>query len=84
LAFTPVLSPKELLDDEQIKSREYFARIDHPKMGHVTYPGAPAKLNGTPWRPGRAPLLGEHNEEILGKLGISKQELADLHNQGII
>jgi CoA:oxalate CoA-transferase len=84
LAFTPVLSPKELLDDEQIKSREYFARIDHPKMGQVTYPGAPAKLNGTPWRPGRAPLLGEHNEEILGKLNISKQELVDLHNQGII
>jgi crotonobetainyl-CoA:carnitine CoA-transferase CaiB-like acyl-CoA transferase len=84
LAFTPVLSPKELLDDEQIKAREFFAETDHPKMGHVTYPGAPAKLNGTPWKPGRAPLLGEHNEEILSKLDISKQELASLHKQGII
>jgi len=84
LAFTPVLSPEELLEDEQIKAREFFAKVDHPVMGEVTYPGAPAKLSGSPWQAGRAPLLGEHNEEIYGEIGYTKESLAKLKKKGIL
>jgi CoA:oxalate CoA-transferase len=84
MAFTPVLSPRELLDDEQLKARDFFARADHPVMGKVTYPGAPAKLSETPWRGGKAPLLGEHNEEVYGRLGYAKEELVRLRQQGVI
>lgn len=84
LAFTPVLSPEELMDDEQIKAREFFAKVTHPVMGEVTYPGAPAKLSGSPWRAGRAPLLGEHNEEIYGEIGYTKESLAELKKKGIL
>ena len=84
LAFTPVLNPEEMMNDEQIQAREYFAETDHPVMGKVKYPGAPAKLNGSPWQAGRAPLLGEHNEEIYGKIGCNKEQLSALKKKGII
>ena len=84
LAFTPVLSPKELLDDEQIQAREFFASVEHPVMGEVTYPGAPAKLGDSPWRAGRAPLLGEHNGEILGQLGYTENDINQMGAEGII
>jgi len=84
LAFTPVLSPGELLEDEQLKARGFFAEANHPVMGKVTYPGAPAKLSETPWQAGRAPLLGEHNEEVYGRLGYAKEELVRLREGGVI
>lgn len=84
LAFTPVLSPAELFEDEQIKAREFFAEADHPAMGKVVYPGAPAKLSETPWQAGRPPLLGEHNKEVYERLGYAKEELIKLREEGVI
>lgn len=84
LAFTPVLSPGELLEDEQLKAREFFAEANHPVMGEVTYPGAPVKLSETAWRVGRAPLLGEHNEEIYSRFGYAKEDLVRLREGGVI
>jgi len=84
LGFTPVLTPGELLEDEQLRAREFFAKANHPVMGEVTYAGAPAKLSGSRWSPGRPPLLGEHNQEIYGGLGYSKEDLVKLQKQGLI
>jgi crotonobetainyl-CoA:carnitine CoA-transferase CaiB-like acyl-CoA transferase len=84
LAFTPVLSPGELAADEQIQARKFMARFEHPEMGEVTYPGAPAKLGESPWKAGRAPTLGEHNLEILGRLGYDNESLGKLKAEGII
>lgn len=84
LAFTPVLGPGELQDDEQIRAREFFAEVEHPVMGRVRYPGAPAKLNGSPWKAGKAPLLGEHNTEIYTGLGYTQEELSELKEKGVI
>ncbi len=84
LAFTPVLNPEEVINDEQIQARDFFAEVEHPVMGKVKYPGAPAKLNGSPWQAGRAPLLGEHNEEIYGSIGYSEKQLSELRKKGII
>lgn len=53
-------------------------------MGRVSYPGAPAKLSVSPWKPGRAPLLGEHNREVYGRVGISERALAELHGRGVV
>jgi CoA:oxalate CoA-transferase len=84
LAFTPVLNPEEVMNDEQIKAREFFADAEHPVMGIVKYPGAPAKLNGSPWQAGRAPLLGEHNNEIFGRIDYDEEKLSELKKKGII
>jgi len=82
--FHAILSPRELTEDQQIQAREFLAQTEHPVMGDVTYPGTPAKLSESPWQIGRAPLLGEHTEEILGQLGFTVEALTRLRAAGVI
>ena len=64
--FQPVNNMRNLAESEQLEARGYFVKIDHPEAGEFRYPGAPAKLSKTPWRMDRpAPLLGEHNVEVV-------------------
>jgi len=82
----PVRTVKELVADEQLAYRNFFTEIDHPVAGRFKYPGAPYKLSVTPWEiKRRAPLLGEHNEEVYGQLlGFNRQELVNMKQAGII
>jgi crotonobetainyl-CoA:carnitine CoA-transferase CaiB-like acyl-CoA transferase len=83
--FGYVASPREMVDSPQLRERAYFAEVDHPRAGTLTYPGAPYKMSETPWQAGRAPLLGEHNEEVYcGRLGLTRAELVDLSRAGVI
>lgn len=85
MPLTVVPNPQQIFDLPQHKAREYFVDIDHPAVGKLTYPGAPFKLAETPWRSGRAPLLGENNEDIYcGRLGYSKEQLTGLKAEGVI
>ena len=84
LAFTPVLTPGELEEDEQLKAKGFFVKTQHPVMGEVTYPGDPFKMSETPARVGKAPLLGEDNDSIYSGLGFSKEDLLTLTEQKII
>ena len=81
-----VHSPAEVLASEQYTARGYFADIDHPVIGEATYPGAPFIMSETPWRAETpAPLLGEHNREILcGRLGLSLDDLNLLTASGVV
>lgn len=81
-----VTTPKDLLASEQLKAREFFTEVEHPEMGKVKCPAAPYRYSKTPWRVARpAPLLGEHNEEILcQRLGYPKEELARMRGAGLI
>ena len=85
LPFTQVLDIDEVVQDPHHASRGYFVDIEHPKAGKLRYPGAPFKMSQTPWRAGRAPLLGEHNEEIYcQRLGFSKEDLVKLREMKAI
>jgi crotonobetainyl-CoA:carnitine CoA-transferase CaiB-like acyl-CoA transferase len=84
LAFTPVLSAGELFEDPQLKARNFFDTTRHPRLGKIASPGSPAKLCKTPWLPGRAPLLGEHNREFYRGLGYTQREIKKLQSAGII
>lgn len=85
LPFAEVLDIDEVLEDPQLAAREFFVTIDHPRAGVLKYPGAPVKMSGTPWRAGRAPLHGEHNEEVfLGLLNYKRERLARLVEVGAI
>ena len=76
---------EDLLESPQFHDREYFVDIDHPFTGTIKYPGAPFKMSETPWQARRAPLLGEHNDEVYcGLLNFSKQELVMLRTLGVI
>jgi crotonobetainyl-CoA:carnitine CoA-transferase CaiB-like acyl-CoA transferase len=83
--FGYVASPEDMLNSPHLKAREYYVEVDHPVAGRLAYPGAPFKMSDSPWRAGRAPLLGEHNEEVYsGMLGYSRADMADLSRAGVI
>ncbi|QIZ01150.1 CoA transferase [Streptomyces sp. S1D4-11] len=58
--------------------------IDQPGIGKYLAPGLPVALDGISPRPERAPALGEHTDGLLGLLGFSEGEIADLHRRGIV
>jgi len=81
----PVTHPGELLDDPHFRERAFFVEVDHPEAGRLPYPGAPFRMSETPWRTGRAPLLGEHNEEVYcQRLGYSREDLVRLRERGVL
>jgi len=82
----PVRTVKEVVNDEQLAYRQFFTEIDHPVAGRFKYPGAPYKLTATPWEiKRRAPLLGEHNEEVYSRLeGFNKKDIEGLRRAGVI
>jgi crotonobetainyl-CoA:carnitine CoA-transferase CaiB-like acyl-CoA transferase len=82
-----IRSMDEIPSDEHLQDRNFFVEVEHPELGRsFTYPGAAAIYNASPWRISRrAPLVGEHNEEILcGELGLDLQELTLLAESGVI
>jgi formyl-CoA transferase len=83
----PVASVKEIFADPQHQARGFWQKIDHPELGiSIDYPGGFAKFSEGAcqiWR--RAPLIGEHNEEIYGgELGLTKEEMQKLKQEGVI
>jgi len=75
----------ELLASPQLAERLYFLEVDHPAAGKLIYPRGPFVLSETPWRSGRAPLLGEHNAAVFaGMLDYDRPDLECLHGNGVI
>jgi crotonobetainyl-CoA:carnitine CoA-transferase CaiB-like acyl-CoA transferase len=79
-----VATAKDLLESEQLAGRGFFAEVEHPRAGTWRYPAAPYQLSESAWTAERAPLLGEHNDEVLGQLGYDKAALVKLRQQGVI
>ena len=82
-----VRSPDELLEDGHLADRGFWVEVDHPELGRCfTYPGSAAIHNGSLWRISRrAPLVGEHNQEIFhDELGVDQAELACLAEAGVL
>ena len=86
VANSPILNIKQVVDDPHLNARGYFAEVEHPIIGKAKIPGIPFKLSETPGDVKRpSPLVGEHNELILGKyLGMSKEEVGRIRKQGVI
>jgi CoA:oxalate CoA-transferase len=76
----------QLVQDPHLKHRNMLIEVDHPIVGPVIYPGNPLKLEETPPQTlRRAPLLGEHNEEILKSvLHYSDKEIEVLREEKVI
>ncbi|MGI8795121.1 MAG: CoA transferase [Acidimicrobiia bacterium] len=75
------------LDDAQLRARNFFQAIDHPVVGEQEYPGWPMQFSSqgpSGWWPGPAPMLGQHNDEVLREIGVSDDELARLRAEGVI
>jgi crotonobetainyl-CoA:carnitine CoA-transferase CaiB-like acyl-CoA transferase len=62
-----VQTAADLLACPHLEAREFWSNIDHPATGKHKFPAELVKLSKTPVTiRRRAPLLGEHNAEVLG------------------
>jgi 2-methylfumaryl-CoA isomerase len=63
-----------------------FEELEHPGIGTYLMPGSPlafGAMDRVPVR--RAPLLGEHTEEVLADvLGLSGTDIGRLHDEGVV
>lgn len=82
---SPILSIEDIFNDPQYAARENIVEVEHPRLGKMKVPGVVPKFSETPGSiRHRAPELGEHNGEILGRLGLSEYEISELKQKGII
>ena len=87
LLIGPVNSARDLLENAQLRAREWYQQVEHPELGTtVTYPGPPYRHGETPARiRRRPPLLGEHTAEVLTTdLGLTREQVSMLMAAGVI
>jgi crotonobetainyl-CoA:carnitine CoA-transferase CaiB-like acyl-CoA transferase len=78
----PVLQPPDVIGNPSLQARGFFQTVDHPLCGPLPYPRPP--VTGR-FVTSAAPLLGQHNTEILGgSLGLTDQDLARLEDDDVI
>ena len=81
----PILSMKEISEEESLRETGTIVEVDHPKRGKYLSVGCPVKLSASPAKVERSPLLGEHTEEILkGELGYTDEALDEILNSGAV
>jgi benzylsuccinate CoA-transferase BbsE subunit len=82
-----VSSTKDITEDIQLRSRNFWTKIIHPELEEkVPYCGPFSPMTESPIELSqRAPLIGEHNHEIyVGELGLTEKEFTGLKKKGII
>jgi crotonobetainyl-CoA:carnitine CoA-transferase CaiB-like acyl-CoA transferase len=81
----PINTIAEVFDNPQIKHLGIPKQISHPKMGMSNLVGNPINMSSTPPKFFRAaPLLGEHTEQVLAKLGYDIDAVKELRASGVI
>ena len=87
IVLVPLNDARDVVNSPQLAARGFWEKVEHPELGEViTYPGFPVKMGDIPYRvQRRAPLIGEHNEDIYQKeLGLSKEEMVLLKTYGVV
>lgn len=79
-----VRNVKEVMESQHYQDRGFWTEIDHPKAGKFTYCRPPFIMSETETFVARAPLFGEHNQEIYDRLGYSAQDLIKLRETNVI
>jgi crotonobetainyl-CoA:carnitine CoA-transferase CaiB-like acyl-CoA transferase len=75
----------DIVADPHFADRHQVVSVETTDHGHLLQPGVVPLLTGTPGRiPGRAPLLGEHNDEVFAELGLSPAEIRGMRDAGLI
>jgi formyl-CoA transferase len=81
----PILSMKELIEDQSLRATGTVVEVDHPERGKYFSVGNPIKMSDSPTEVTRSPLLGEHTDEILRQvLGFTDHQVAEIHNSGAL
>lgn len=82
----PVLNPTDTLDHPYYLDRGMVRTVTDPLLGEVQVPGFPFKFSAQTELPDfEAPLLGEHNAEVLAALpGYDADRVAELERAGVL
>ena len=75
----PVLTMKELLNDESLRKSGSIVEVPHKERGTYFTVGSPIKFSDLKPEITGSPLLGEHTDDVLAELGYSQQQIAALH-----
>jgi crotonobetainyl-CoA:carnitine CoA-transferase CaiB-like acyl-CoA transferase len=85
IAVGPVNSVADILEDPQTRAREMIGELAHAEYGPLKVLGIPVKLSHTPGQLGAAPpRLGEHNRDVLRRLGYGDDQIAALTAGNVI
>ena len=72
----PINTYPEAFADPHVRSRRMVVEHDHPTLGRIQSLGSPIKMSDTPpLVERRAPLLGEHTEDVLREAGFSDEDI---------
>ncbi len=74
----------ELLNDPHLRARNMIVEVEHPVRGKYLSAGNPVRLSASDVPQTAAPLLGQHNLELLRELGYRDAEIAALKEEGVI
>lgn len=80
-----VYDTSEVINDAHLRERGVITEVEHPTRD--TYPmiGCPVRLSESSVEVTRAPLYGEHSDEIFSTLGeLSQQEIDELRSDKVI
>ena len=84
-AIAPIYSIEDIMHDPQYEALDSVISVEDPELGPIKMQNVLFRLSETPgevkWS---GPPLGEHNEEVFGKLGIDKEELETLAEKGVV
>jgi crotonobetainyl-CoA:carnitine CoA-transferase CaiB-like acyl-CoA transferase len=81
-----VTQPHNQPDLPPFQSRRFFEEVKHPVIGNSRYSTLPIRFERGPerWHTRHAPLLGEHNRELLRQLGLTSEDIDSLEAEGVI
>jgi crotonobetainyl-CoA:carnitine CoA-transferase CaiB-like acyl-CoA transferase len=81
-----VMQPHRQSELPQLAAREFFESVDHPVNGTIPHSTLPIRFSDGPSRlhVRHAPLLGQHNAELLAELGLTPDDIAALEAHGTI
>lgn len=81
----PVLKREEMFDHPQIINNQLISELDQPGVGKVRQARPAARFDQSPaLKPRPAPMLGQHNREILADLGYSSIEIDEFIKSDIV
>jgi len=81
----PIYKMDEVFADPQVQHMQCAVPVQHKRLGKQRLVGQGARLSRTPAVLAAAtPDLGEHTDEILGELGLSKAEIGKLRDKKVI
>ena len=88
VSWGPYQTFRQLVEEDPRASaaNPMFEAVEQPGIGTYLMPGTPLEFSGLERAPvRRAPLLGEHTDEVLADLlGLSPTEIGRLHDDGVV